>query len=88
MTVLLSTIRDFAHCTLIVSGGEGATNLTLAGQTVVTGVRALGERTPSTKSNEKETRKFMGGADLDDDEGDEEDENQNLQHQHAKAHSH
>jgi hypothetical protein len=44
MTVLLSTIRDFAHCTLIVSGGEGATNLTLAGQTVVTGVRALGER--------------------------------------------
>jgi hypothetical protein len=33
----------FAHCTLIVSGGEGATNLTLAGQTVVTGARALGE---------------------------------------------
>jgi hypothetical protein len=34
----------FAHCTLIVSGGEGATNLTFAGQTVVTGARALGER--------------------------------------------
>jgi hypothetical protein len=33
-----------AHCTLIVSWGEGATNLTLAGQTVVTGARALGER--------------------------------------------
>jgi hypothetical protein len=34
----------FAHCALIVSGGEGASNLTLAGQTVVTGARALGER--------------------------------------------
>lgn len=34
----------FAHCTLIVSGVEGATNLNLAGQTVVTGAGALGER--------------------------------------------